>query len=111
MVGSCDGACWKGICCVGGGGSGGACSGGCWKGICCAGIVAGGKPGPAIERLLDRERLLRTHTRRSLSTLIDRQLPILASSTFGSMHDHAQHLLKAATLYKIFLMHSQLSMK
>ena len=51
--------------------------------------------------LLDRWRLLRTHTRRSLSTLIDRQLPMPASSTRGSMCDHAQHIVEVAAFYKL----------
>lgn len=51
--------------------------------------------------LLDRWRLLRTHARRSLSTLIDRQLPIPASSTYGPMCDNAQHLVEVVAFYKL----------
>lgn len=53
------------------------------------------------QNLLDRWRLFRNHARRSLSTLIDRQLPIPASSIHGSMCDNAQHLVKVAAFYKL----------
>lgn len=49
--------------------------------------------------LLDRWRRLRTHTRRSLSTLIERQLPIPADSTRVTMCDNAQYFVRVAALY------------